>query len=348
MVLAIPELAPIIIALAVLLAVWALSIFLIKPLVYIFEHVPFIGDQVVRALNAVAGGASQFAADIADWALSGIIGLLDWVSGNATMALRWANAAALWIGDTVRATLASLVAGAQVLASRIATAMSRIAVLVSQLAALATRVAAIAVSVARIIAVTVPAAIAQAVATAVARATALLNTLRAVLVAAIATALATALRAVGAEAAARVAADLAARSWAAAQLGSLAAAMARNLAGLQAWAAAQVGALSVAIGRVDARIGPLAWPTVAAAITAIATDIANMRRTCVEPTCNYLGPQLQALELAEDAAMLAAVVGLIAAAAQDPERAAAETIATAGPFVGGARSLLGELTGLGF
>lgn len=81
--------------------------------------------------------------------------------------------------------------------------------------------------------------------------------------------------------------------------------LARDLEGLQR----QIGVIPL--------VGLVPW------ITSIANELTRIKTECINPGCNYLGPQLDALNAIQDAATIGIVAGLVAAAIQDPVGSAA-------------------------
>lgn len=313
----------------------------------VFEGIPILGKTIADALRWAVEQADKGARVVVDAAVQPLTDFVDGLVGSGMAAVAWLTAAATWLGVTLKGILAYLqtqvtavIRTADLAISTGLTALQRIAALAASLASTAARVA-------WVVATAIPAAIASAVAKAVAQATALVNAAKSLLLAGINAALATALRAVGSEQAARAAADTAVRAYAAATAALVGQQAALGLQGLgQAIDAAEVQ-LGQAIDGIAAKIGPIAFPTVAIAIETITATITTLERTCVNPTCNYLGPQLDALNLAMDAAMLAAVMELVAQAATDPEGAARGTVETASPILGMVSGLFADFTGIG-
>lgn len=313
--------------------------------VAIFQGIPLVGEHIVHAVQWAIEQADKGAKVVLDAAVKPLTDMIDLAVGSAMAGVAWLTAAALWLGVTLKGILAftatQIRALQVVLDATVSMAIKASVQLVAQAATLAT----LGARVAYVLATAIPAAIAQAIGQAVAKATILVNAAKSLLVAGINAALATALRAVGNEAAARAASDAAVKAYAAAQTILLGQHVGQELAQLGNAIDAQVGQLGQAIDNIGAKIGPIAYPTVAIAITAITATITQLTRTCVTPTCNYLGPQLQALELAMDVTMLLAVGELVAAAANDPQGAAQTQLQTVGPLVGMVAGLFSDMTG---
>lgn len=346
-VLVLPELLPLLAALGALLLAFVFRNAIARFLTAIFENIPVIGGQIVKAIQWAVDNADRGAKAVVDAAVQPLTDFVDAVVGSAMLVVSWVTAAATWLGVTLRIVIANLWNHIQALEADIGRAVSGAATALARIVAQAAALTALGARVAWVIATAIPSAIAQAVGKAVAQAQLLVRAAQSLLVAAINSALAVALRAVGNEAGARAAADAAVKAYAAAAVAVLGQQTGAQLGQLgQAIDATEIK-LGQAIDQVTARIGPLAFPTVAAAIATITATITTLERECVSPTCNYLGPQLDALNLAMDGAMLLAVMELVASAANDPEGAARETIAVQAPLVGMVSGLFADFTGRG-
>lgn len=314
-------------------------------IVAIFKDIPIVGGYIADAVRWAIAQAELGAKVVLDAAVQPLTDFVDFVVGSAMAVAAWLTAAALWLGVTLKGIVAFLTLQVAQIQANLSVAISNGLTALVRIGAQALLLAQLGTRVATIIVTTIPNAIATAVGRAVAQAQALVNAAKSLMVAGINAALATALRAVGNEAAARAAQDAAVKAYAAAQTALLGTQVAHQLLGLEAQVAAEVGQLGQAIDGVGAKIGPLAYPTVAIAIAAITTTITQLTRTCINPTCNYLGPQLQALELAMDITMLLGVAELVAAAANNPQGAAQDTVATSGQLLGMVGGLFADLTG---
>lgn len=346
LVLALPPLVELVIGVAALLLAWASSLYLVKPLVWIVGQIPVIGGQIAQ-------GATGLGAKVGEWVgtwivgtIQGTINILDWASGSATYAIRNATSALSWAHDSIIGIARAFYSRMAAAESGLALVLTRAQALAAQVAGMASRVTAVAVQVAYLATVGLPGAIATATAHAVATSGQAIAAVRATLQAAIAAASAAALASIGQEAAARASADAAIRAAAAAEAALIGRQAAAALAAQEAAIGAEVGQIGQAIDGIAAKIGPIAFPTVAIGLTTIQTLIRTLERDCINPTCGFIGPQLGALEALEDVALLAAVAELVAHAAQHPQAAAADTIGDAGPLLGAVSGLFRELTGI--
>lgn len=84
----------------------------------------------------------------------------------------------------------------------------------------------------------------------------------------------------------------------------------------------------------------------AALVRPVATSLETMRRTCVDPSCAYLGPQLGALMALQDVALIGALFGIVGAAARDPAGTASAVVAGTAAVRDLAAGLAGEITGV--
>lgn len=84
----------------------------------------------------------------------------------------------------------------------------------------------------------------------------------------------------------------------------------------------------------------------AALVRPVATSLETMRRTCVDPSCAYLGPQLGALMALQDVALMGALFGIVGAAARDPAGTASAVVAGTAAVRDLAAGLAGEITGV--
>lgn len=105
-----------------------------------------------------------------------------------------------------------------------------------------------------------------------------------------------------------------------------------------------VHSLDLDLGNILAEIGTIAaGTTLVGLITQVATRLTNLTRECVDPTCGFLGPQLDLLNALQDVETLALVSAMVAAAATQPQAAARSGVDAVGDLTG---TVLGLFTGI--
>jgi hypothetical protein len=345
-VLVLPELLPVVVAVAAMLLLWASTTILVKPLIWLFSQIPVVGERLGDAIGGFWHFLTDWASTWAQQAIQPLVDAADWISGTIQYLARQAQAAVSSIYSSIVTVSGKVITLAGWAQAQVAALLTRAAATAASIAGLVAHNAYVALQLAAIVAVKIPGAVAQAVATAQAWAAAQLLTLHRALTAAIALVAAEARALLAAEAVARAGGDAAARAAAAAELLLAQRAIAAAMTALRTSTQVEVQALDHAIQGVQTQIGNWAIPaTIAATITATMTEVIRIAR-CNDPMCSWLSPQLGILNLVEDGIMLAAVVELVQAAAHDPEGAARVAIADFEAVAGGVEGLLADLTGI--
>jgi hypothetical protein len=312
----------------------------------VFRGIPVVGSQIHDAIVSLGAAFGAWVGARLAPAIQPLIDAVDFIVGIPTWIVRTATAALTWAYIAIVTTTSQLGVVRAWAEAQVASILGHLASLASRLADVVGRVTAAEAAIARVVAITVPAAIATAVGQAVNRARELVAAASASLSTAILVAKAAVLAALGQEAAARLAADAAVRAAAAAEAAAVGRAASAAIAAEAAATLAGDAALERTIAGLRSQVGEWAGPaTIAATITATLTEVSRLRR-CADPMCSYLTPQLAALTAIQDAALLAALTGLAVQASHDPEGAARETVAAVGSIEGAISGALGALTGI--
>lgn len=315
-------LAGVVIAAAVMLMVWAASIILLEPIKFLLRQLPFIGSEIAKAVGALGDWVANAAADQLQRQVQGFTDLVDFVTGTIQGVLDAITDGIEILFGAIHG-LQLMMQGIQRLAQQSLNDLSRdVDRAIRDATRGLTRIAAVAADLASALANAIPRMIDQAVAGVRSWVRGIERDLQRLIDDAVG-----ALRAtiVG-----MIASQLAGiRSWVSSlitqtqqalqgverqlwdgvrtlehELGHRLDGLARDLEGLQR----QIGVIPL--------IGLVPW------IQTIADTLTKVTTECVRPSCNYLGPQLDALNAVQDAATLAIVAGLVAAAVSDPEGAA--------------------------
>ena len=106
----------------------------------------------------------------------------------------------------------------------------------------------------------------------------------------------------------------------------------------------RTGSIEGEIGDILGEIGTIAaGTTLVGLITQVATKVTTMERECVDPTCSFLGPQLDLLNALADVETLALVAAMVASAVQAPGAAGRDG---AGQVASLAPTFLGMFNGI--
>lgn len=340
---ALPE---VVIGAALLLLLYATQQFWVKPLVWTIQQIPVVGSQA-------ADFVQNAAAAVVNWAVG-------WVEAGAGPIIQLLNvpAAALssFAGSVVQAIegLAAQVQGAgegligkvNELTATVAQAFVAGTTALAQIVGLTAELAAAKSLMAFLQGTAIPLAQSSAIKASESYTDARAADVRAATLAATAAALATAERAVSSEATRARAAEATIAANATGEVGVLRAAIAGVQSRVEGEVGADVRTLERAIGDVTALVKPIAAAGLVTAVATIATEVETLKRECVDPTCDYLGPQLGNLNALGDIATLLALGGLVAAAYRDPEGAAKEAASLAGSFRDALNVVSGPLFGV--
>lgn len=322
--LAAASLPELIAALAILLALWALGLLLIRPLQILLGYVPVIGTQLADNLGRGVGVVGAWAlgwARTGSEAISGLIlGPVSAVIGFVGQLVSLVETLTvtvpkLW--DAIAAGTGALFAQVRTIAGQAATALARIATLFAVTATLTARLGAV-------IATTIPRAIATAVDAAKAFASAL----------------------VAAEAALVRAADASLERLIMGQVGVLSAAIAAAVATVRAETLPRIGHLESEVGQVIAQVTPLVAAGLIARTLTLERTLTKTIEDCVDPTCAGVTPNLNWLNLLGDTALFAAVLGLVGEAIRDPAGTARVIVDLTDGAKGAAEGLIDPLLGV--
>lgn len=319
---ALPEVC---LAISLLLLLYAANTFFAKPLTAILSQIPVVGGAAAGAVAKGIGWVIGMADDWARWSVGAMVELIhvpvQGVVNAITAIVSTVEAVAAYLPHLVAALQAGIAAARALAANAASVAVSATT---GALVALA-RIASLSATVAGIIAGTIPHAIAAAVAVAEAFTRSALGSLQATLTTLVHAGDAALRALIAGEAAALAAAKGDLLHLIAAQGAVLTNAVAQGIAGLRHDVDIQVGSLEREIGDLRTIVQPIAAAGVVTAIAAIEAEVTMLRRTCIDPTCSVITPQLGVLNALLDGAMLLAVLGAAGEAIRDPEGAARAT-----------------------
>lgn len=312
--------ADVVAALAVLLVVWAASILLVKPLVFLLSNLPVIGTNIATNLQRGADAVVTWAAD--------------WAKGACGAVVQIISVPVTWVGQIISDVVdfgGDVVGNILKLVGQVATLAGQVvhnaAYAVGQLIALGAKIVAVAA--------TIPGIAADVARTVVAAAE---KALRAS-IAAVSAALSAAIAAEQALIAS-VKGNLIALI--AGQVAVVTAALATAIATLRAEWATDLKPIEAQLGQLGQVLAPVLALDLAFTIPQILTQIKTMKLECVDPLCGVLGPLLGGISALGDVATLAIVGGVVGEAVANP----VGTARTTASVVGEVESLAGDLFGL--
>lgn len=335
---ALPPLLLVVIAAACLLAAMAFGFLIAKPLAMALGQIPVIGGQIADALLGAAQTVQSWAEDAFEGAVSAFQDVVDLITG---MIQAWIDSVTdnlVWVVNQAVVLLRSVGSVWDYLQARVKDLTDGIAAVAKDAAKGIARAAAVAADLAGALARVIPDLIAKAIAATRDWALGKLQDAQRALQAIVAAVESAVLAKLGLERAARIAADNeladATQRW----LNDLARELGADVNTLGRELGQAIDGLELDLSGLRELIGPIAAGTVVGLITKVATDVTTMYRECVQPGCNYLGPQLDSLNGIGNAVTLGAVVAWIAHAAQHPQAAAGDTL---GQWDGAIREALG-------
>lgn len=325
-------LAPIFVAAALMLLVWAVTMLFQRPLVFLLQRVPVVGYSIAEAVGGAIGA-------VLNWALSWAVMAVDPLVQLVLIPIRAVGDFVAQVAATFGTVAGAIARVAQVAAGEIgqvadlvATLAGRVSLAISRIAAGALALAALAGDVARIISTTIPAAIGAVWA----RVTALVSA------------------AIAAAERGLTATIDALRSWAVARLAQITAALAAAIATVRAWVLSVVvaavrpleagldalgRAIEQTIGSILARLVALerllpllALIPLVGVIPRTIEEFWRTKRGCTDPTCDFLGDVLQGLGAAGELLTGSVFLGLVAAAISDPAGTAQGIASESGTF----------------
>lgn len=322
------------VAVALLLLLYAADTFFAKPLTAILSQIPIIGAAAARAVASGVAWVISVADDWARWSVGAVVELVHVpvlvvvnVITGIVSTIETIGAYLPRLEGAIRDTIGNV-------SARVGSILAAVQSVALSVVAVASQAASTAATVAGIIAGTIPHAIAAAVAAAEAFTRSLVGSVETVLRDLLHAAQAAMAAAVAAETAVRAAADGDLLRLIQGQAAVLTAALAEGIGTLRGELHGQVGALEREIEGLHSIVDPIVAAAPIAAIAAIETEIDLMRRTCVDPICGVMTPQLGVLEALLDGAMLLSVIALAGEAIRDPEGTAAATAGVIGTVHG--------------
>ena len=311
-------------AVALLLIAWALGILLVKPVAFLLGKIPVVGGQIANALGTGA-------ADVTDWALT-------WAKHGIDAFVQVVSAPVVALVGFVTELVATVFATASRLLDLFAQVATVTAWAGAQLRALWAQLTTLSHSVATGL-LAVP-GIARSIAAALVSAA--VTTLRQA-IAAVSAALSAGL---AAERAALQAAQGNAAKALAAQAAVLAAAIAAGDAAVHRAVAADVRAVQGEVTQLGNLVRPIVASGVVATAAATAAELELLRRTCIEPSCSVISPQLPVLQALMDGTLLVLLGVAVEEAIRDPEGAAKATAGLASTIHRDAAGLFGLVAGV--
>lgn len=334
------------IGVALLLLLWASRDLWVKPMMWTLQQIPVVGAQaaqmVENTVEAVIGWAQG-------WVESSATGLIQLIAVPV-------NAIGLWIesswmllyslGQNIGNTGGGLLNRINELASDAANTIAQVTAALATISGLSIVVANLQTLLDVVQTTMIPAAQSKAIETSEAFAAERAESAARTGQLAAADAQSTALGAVNAERARAIAAENAIASGVGVDNADQLAALATAVAGIQADLATDVDTLTGAIADVTTTVGALAVPAIAAALTALTTEVGTMRRTCVDPLCAFLPSLGDLFNGLMTAALFAEIAGLVNNAVHNPEGAASSMAAQTGSLRAGAGAITGPLFGI--
>lgn len=317
-------LAELFIAIAVLLLAWAVTALLVKPLVFLLEHVPLIGGTVAQAIADVTGNVIDWATSWAKKAVDSLVQLVA-VPIKAILDL---FAMLGGLADTIAAAIAQVGAVAAGAVGLVADKLHTLAVtvggLVNNLAQAIRDIGTLFSRVAAIIATAIPGAIATVEAWARAFVKGVANALEAELRAVIA--------AVSASIGVLIAAALAPIR---ALIGALPAAWQQAIAvavqpltlGLGAlgdWVRQAVGGILARLSTLEGLLPLLALIPLVGIIPRTIDEFWRTKTKCTDPTCGLLGTLLDGVGAAGELLTGSVLIYLVTRSIDDPDGTARE------------------------
>lgn len=317
---AFPEVA---IAIGAVLAVWALTMLLARPLTWALQQFPPIAGAAAGFVANAIGSASAWAYSVADGAvgalsqtISGPLASLQQVIVSIVGGIEGLLSGQLTLAGLLNSGLGSLGAWIHTVEATAASAAARVAAVIPDLASLRLAVTAL-------IAVGLPGAIAAALsearAFAVSQVTALDHLLG---------------QRIGAVEAELHAAEAAATT----AVASAEAVLEREIGVVERTFGDEIGKLSDLVT-------PLAAAGLLTLVPTLVRELETLKDECITPTCNALKPQIPTLSALGDIATLMLVGGFVGEAIANPAGTAAATAAVTGAVEGAAGSLFELFTG---
>lgn len=343
---ALPPLLLVVLAAAALLAAMAFGQLIARPLANLLGGIPVVGGAIADALISGAQIIQKSAEDALASAFGGLTDVIDLASGMIQAWIDNATDGIVWAVNNAVLLLRSVGSVWDYLQARVADLTDAIAAVVKDAAKALDRAVAVAADLARALAKAIPDLIAKAVAATRDWAVGRLSDLQKALQAVVAAVEAGVLAKLGLERAARVAGDAAVADATQRWLDDLARELGADVDTLRRQVGQAIDGLDIDIGDLWKVIGAVGTGTIVGMITKVATDVTTMYRQCVQPGCDYLGPQLDSLNGIGSAVTLGAVVAWIAHAAQHPQAAAGETLDVWGGALDEALSIFGAATGV--
>lgn len=343
---ALPPLLLVVLAAAALLAAMAFGQLIAKPLANLLGNIPVVGGAIADALLQGAQAIQKSAEDALASAFGGLTDVIDLASGMVQAWIDGATENIVWAVNSAATLLRSVGSVWDYLQARVKDLTDAIADVARDAAKGLTRAAAVAADLAGALARAIPDLIAKAVAATREWALGRLADLQKALQAIVAAVEAGVLAKLGLERAARIAADTAAADATQRWLNDLARELGADVNTLERQLGQAIDGLDIDIGDIWKVIGNVGTGTIVGMITRVATDVTTMYRECVQPGCDFLGPQLDSLNGIGSAVTLGAVVAWVAHAAQHPQAAAGETLGMWDGAMREALSIFGSATGV--
>ena len=343
---ALPPLLLVVLAAAALLSAMAFGQLIAKPLAALLANIPVVGGAIADALISGAQAIQKSAEDALASAFGGLTDVIDLASGMVQAWVDEATDGLAWAVNTAATLVSSVGSVWDYVQARVKDLRDAIAAVVKDAAKALDRIAALAADLAGALARTIPDLIARAVAATRDWALGRLSDLQKALQAVVAAVEAGVLARLGLERAARIAADTAAADATQRWLDDLARELGADVDTLRRQVGQAIDGLDIDIGDLWRVIGAVGTGTIVGMITKVATDVTTMYRQCVQPGCDYLGPQLDSLNGIGSAVTLGAVVAWLAHAAQHPQAAAGQTLDVWGGAMDEALSIFGAATGV--